>query len=125
MQPRRNACLACCAAAPALRAAAKLPTVRRLRDAIYSPEFRDFISSITGQPHSRAGPALIRGAVLVQHFRIFGCLQAAHTRKPAASCKPLEIGRPSAMPAGSDAFAAPAALRAMLPCLLHFRSAAA
>lgn len=28
--------------------AAKLPTVRRLRDAIYSPEFRDFISSITG-----------------------------------------------------------------------------
>ncbi|KAL4426531.1 hypothetical protein ABPG77_008389 [Micractinium sp. CCAP 211/92] len=28
--------------------AAKLPTVRRLRDAIYSPEFRAFISSITG-----------------------------------------------------------------------------
>ena len=28
--------------------AAKLPTVRRLRDAIYAPEFRQFISHITG-----------------------------------------------------------------------------
>ena len=32
-------------------AAAKLPTVRKLRDAIYSPEFRAFISHVTGGCH--------------------------------------------------------------------------
>jgi hypothetical protein len=50
--------MACCCDLPQLanldnlpqEQAAKLPSVRRLRDAIYSPEFRNFISQITGCP---------------------------------------------------------------------------
>lgn len=38
----------CAAADTPTRAAAKLPTVRRLRDAIYATEFREFISHVTG-----------------------------------------------------------------------------